>query len=701
MRPSFKTADATPEPGGARRFRPRGPRGIVAAAGFGSTFAGFATSIASLSLVACGGPASPTRAPAVAGSASPVAIATAPDLGVIREPIGLVVSGRFARPSVSLATVNGWSKRPMPGSEQVTELLIGEALGPLVDLDQPVDFAVATLGSGARMRELAAVSLAVKDPRSAEAALLTHHKLVPVGNGALLVEGLGRAEYTGEPPEDHEEDDGRVCELAPAFGPASVRLVCGKTTDALVQLAPWLTRTAVRAVTTSDLHVDVRTQPVQEALSTQKRLFSMVLASVLAERSGLSGARPIASSLASDLVDFTLDIDSIALDVASTTSGDATAVATLRLTGAASTLGRVVTAHPERSAPPPAVFWQMPGAADVAFFGRGADDTDLARVRDLIVRAFGDRLAELGLNEADRQPVLNALGKLSSSAPVAYAGGADDDAVSRAVAAVKRLGAAPASADLAEARRATAEALFGWHILAIDEPSTRLEAAVKELALAWSRPAVVAAYQAHGRRSGSPPVLRALPPTRTGPASAAASRYLLEVPLADEEPGGAGGSPSAGAPRADPTPKSAGARSVLALHVLVVPDGTRTWLGVGVDDGRLAAKLATAMGAPGATLATRADLAMMKDATMGLGGFATLRGFSVAAQLMAVLSGTPASDRAQRLRDVSQRPNQVGGVVVFSWSAESAAPARLAVANVRMPRAAVEDLLAAAMRLSL
>ena len=140
---------------------------------------------------------------------------------------------------------------------------------------------------------------------------------------------------------------------------------------------------------------------------------------------------------------------------------------------------------------------------------------------------------------------------------------------------------------------------------------------------------------------------------------------------------------------------------MLALHVLVVPDGARTWLGIGADDGRLAAKLATAMGAPGATLATRADLAMMKDATMGFGGFATLRGLPVAAQLTALLSEAPALDRAQSLRDVSQLPNQGGGVVVFSWSAESAAPARLAVANVRLPRAAVEDLLAAAMRLSL
>ena len=53
----------------------------------------------------------------------------------------------------------------MPQSEQVTELLTSEAVGPLVDLDQPIDFAVAVTGSGTKMKDLTAVSAAVKDPR--------------------------------------------------------------------------------------------------------------------------------------------------------------------------------------------------------------------------------------------------------------------------------------------------------------------------------------------------------------------------------------------------------------------------------------------------------------------------------------------------------------------------------------------------------
>ena len=86
------------------------------------------------------------RAPApVAGDASSPAadLSPVPEPGWPRPRPGASRSCR-----ASLATAHGWTKLPMPQSEQVTELLTSEAVGPIVDLDAPIDFAVAVLGSG-------------------------------------------------------------------------------------------------------------------------------------------------------------------------------------------------------------------------------------------------------------------------------------------------------------------------------------------------------------------------------------------------------------------------------------------------------------------------------------------------------------------------------------------------------------------------
>ncbi|MDP9149581.1 MAG: hypothetical protein M3O36_06530, partial [Myxococcota bacterium] len=612
--------------------------------------------------------------------------APAPDLSAVPEPAGLVASGRFSRPSASLAAVSAWSKRPVPQSQQVTELLTGEALGPLVDLDAPMDFAVVAMGTGSRMRDLTAISLAVKDPVTAKAALLQHHKLVPAANGALVIEGLGRVGIAGEPPGERDDEEGRSCELAPAFGPAPLRLVCGKSSDALAQLGPWLTRTAVRAQATSDVHVDVRMRPVQETLLAQKRLFAMVLASVMAERGGLSGARPVASSLATDLVDFALDLDSVALDVALGPAGDASATAALGLTGVTSTLGHVVTAHPERAALPPAVFWQLPAEAYTAFFSRGVDDVDVARARDVVGRVIADKLSALGVAAAVRQPIVDAAGKLISAAPMSYAGGVDEGEVKRA-----------AAVEGVDARGATVEALFGWHLLALDEPAERFAGAMNAIAHAWSRPTAAAGYQAHGNPQEAAPSLRAAPVAKgSAPSLAGASHYVLDLPLVDPEPGGSPSGANANVPNA------AGRRKPVAIHVLVVPAGAQTWLGLGGDEARLEAKLAAAMSGTGATLASRADVAALKDRAAGFGGFVMPLGLSGAAQLMAVLSARPMPGGGGALAGgVSQVSRQGGDAVLFSCSAQATPPGRQAVANVRLPRAAIEDLLATAMHLSL
>ncbi|HEX3345062.1 MAG TPA: hypothetical protein VHS09_10850, partial [Polyangiaceae bacterium] len=408
----------------------------------------------------CGESTPPPQAPAIAKPAPPPPPAPPADLSAVPEPATLVVSARFGKLAASLATVHGWTKLPMPQSEPVTEAITSEAIGPVVDLDQPIDVAVAVTGSGARMKDLTAISAAVKDPDRVKASLAERYKLVPGDNGVLLIQGLGKPAREGA--DDDADDDGkrsgddreasRVCELAPAFGAAPVRLVCGFSPKALAELGPWLTRTATRGPATGDLHVDVRMKPLQATIADQKRLIGMILGSVLGGRLGLSSLRDLAAALGGDLADFAGDLDGLSADV---TLGDAGVQlsAALKLPGTTSALARVATGHPERSGPAPAAFWQLPGDADVALFNRGVDEAQLARGRDLVLDAVGGALGESGVKDADRKAIVDALGKLVSPAAMVYASGIDVDAVRKALATDRGLSVQSEQTEKDEAKR--------------------------------------------------------------------------------------------------------------------------------------------------------------------------------------------------------------------------------------------------------
>jgi hypothetical protein len=649
---------------------------------------------------ACGGSAPTPQAPAAAKPVAQVAPPPPADLSPVPEPASLVVSGRFAKLSASLATAHGWTKLPMPQSEQVTELLTSEAVGPIVDLDGPIDFAVAVVGSGPRMKELTALSAAVKDPEKVKATLSERYKLVPGENGALLVQGLGKPTRDSE---DDADDDGkrsaddregaRACELAPAFGDAPVRLVCGFNSRALAELGPWLTRTATRAPATADLHVEVRMKPLQSTIAEQKRLIGMILGSVLGGRMGLSGLRDVAVALGTDVADFAGDLDGASADV---TLGDAGAQASisLKLSGSTSALARIATSHPERSGPAPAAFWQLPGDADVAFFDRGVDEPLLAKGRDLVLEAVGDALAEAGVKDADRKAIVGGLAKLVSPAATVYGGGVDVEGVRRALAVDKALTVQSDAAEKEEAKRQLVEALLGWRVVELDEPSVRMTAGLKELAAAIARPSVAAAYR-EKLKDAVPPALRSVPVTKVTGLPAAAQHYVLELHTLERK----APPPPPRLGRAVPPPRNppktpVGPLKPLLVHIFVVPDGPRTWLAVAGDEAVAASRLATALGPAGDKLASHADLASLKDASVGAGGFLTPRAVPEAVQQGSLLLNGATWGAKEAFEDAAQMPHQGLTPIVLSSTAQPASSPAVTVSRVSVPRGAIEDFVA-------
>jgi len=401
---------------------------------------------------------------------------------------------------------------------------------------------------------------------------------------------------------------------------------------------------------------------------------------MLAGRAGAAGERELIQAIGAAPIDFATDLDTATLDVALSDPG-AAATLTLRLSGTTSVVGRLATANADRNGPPPAPFWHMPGDADVAVFDRGIDAAALARGRDLVLKVVADKLADDGVKDADRHALVDALGALVSSAPMVYASGIDADALRKALAAEKALPDAASVADRRAANRAAAQAVLGWRILEIDEPAATRVDAMKAIAAALARPSVFAAYHAKpgaravAMRSAAVPKGAALPK--------GTEHFAIEVPLPDVD-----GAPVKGAPAGSPKP--------LAIDVFVVPDGARSWIGVGGDGALIGAKLAAAVAGSGDILGARPELASMKDAVVGAGGFLTARGLSEIGMEIGAFDGeggTGGHTAAMLFDSSGQLPHQGTTPVPFSLTASSAAPGTV-VASLQVPRGTIDDIVA-------
>jgi hypothetical protein len=648
-----------------------------------AVFAILATSgAAAAGPVGCGGAPTAPQAPASSAAAAPaLALPPAPDLSPVPPPPDLVVSGAIAKLGASLATINGWTQLPMPAADTVTKLLAEEDLGPIVDLDRPIYFAVTVAGAGAHLTPAVGVSAAVRDLEAAKATLGEHHKLVPGPNGALLIQHAGqRPRADGQSGDSSDEDEGRACEIAPAYGDGAFRLVCADDAKQLVALGPWLTRGATRGTGANDAHVDLRMQPLKATIAAERRLFGVLLGSMLG-RPTSSSARDLAQAVAGDLVDFGLDLDTASLDLALSDPG-AAATLTLRFSGSTSVLGRLLTANPDRNGPPPAGFWQMPGDTDLAVFDRGIDAGALARGRDLALKVVGDMLAEDGLKDADRHAVVDALGAIVTSAPVVYASGVDADGVSKAIAAAKGLSDRATPAEQSAAYLAQVRATLGWRIVEIDEPAAVKIDAMKALASALSRPGVLAVY--HAKPGARVLTVRSSPMPPRSVLPKGTEHFAIDVPLTLDSI-----SMSPGA-------KGAPASRPLGLDVFIVPDGARLWVGVGGDAALVAAKLAVSVSGSGDTLASKSELAAMKETAMGAGGFLTARATTELLAEQASVTGGP-GDFENVATVLDGTPHQGQTLIPFSLTAPAAAPGT-AVATLQVPRGTVEDLVTAVVK---
>lgn len=627
-------------------------------------------------LASCGGaPPPPPKAPPAPVEKPVVAEPPAPppvDLSPVAEPDQLVVLGRLDKPASALRTATGWMQAQLPipplGSPQATELLTGDALGGLVDLEQPID--VAAVLTSTQDPDLDwAVAAGVRSMAEAQSLLGANYKFLPGPNGALRIDGLAGS-----------GSDRRVCELAPASGAASTRIVCGGSDEALKKLVPYLTRTAPTASFPGAVHLELRAAPLRGLM----RGGIHAMQSLFGRGRTPPQVTEVMRALVGEVVDFSGDIDVLALD-ASIGDNGLEGTFTARFGDAKSFIARMATAHPERADAPPAPFFRLPGDADVAFFFRGSDPAAYEQPRAMVLRLIDAGLGTAGLAAADRKALVDALGHFPVGLSGVYASGIDAASV-RQQAAKKD-----------EVDRTLRESLFGWHIVGIDAPSPRVAGPLKELVQAVNRPAIQKALREKAK--GEPlPTVRLVPVPGAAHLPKDTLHVVLSIPgrrdIAPPAPEGKKPAKKAVAP---PPPKP------YELHLYVVPDGGGSFIGIGLKDDLILQKLRVVLpGSPEAsTLARRAGLERFSRERANSGGFLTVAGIGHQATQVRILDYVSPRRIGKTFGQLDALPSHGDTPVPILFNAhapDGAARAGSFSGTIRLPRSVVQDIADLAIR---
>jgi hypothetical protein len=642
------------------------------------------------SAAACGGAAPPTQAPSAALAAPPVAAPAVaqPDLSPVPRPSSLVAFARSQSVDGTIGKLRSLLHLPLPNSQDLLVKAVGEAVASTLDLSQPWDWAAAVDSEHVSLDSIDkhlvfAFSLAVKDAAPAKATLAEHFKLVPLADGGQLISGLGEAlrkEAESDPDHDPGADDDTTmtCELAPAFGPASMRIVCTLgNTKGQPSLVPWLTRGATRLAPGPDLHFEAFLKPFRPLLQEQGKMMTG-LASAAATANLSAGARGLVSAYLSDLVDFFVDLDGESLDL-NLSETSARLEVSARFGSNNALLTRLSTSGADRNGPPPPAFWHLPADASTFGFQRGFDDALIAHARDMVLQVAGDELAKQGVKAADRKALTDSLKKLAVVPASAFASGFDVDGLAKAVAALPRAGAVDAPSGGASLWP-MGPVLLGWRVIELDVPWDHISGAAGELVAALAR--LDDSNALRGANKSGP--LRApsfhtasLPKIATAWPKGSFHTTVLVPPPA----------PAAAAKGA----KARTALKPLVIHVLVVPDGSRTWVGVGGDEAVLAAKVNTALTGTGETLESRADLASFKTASLGSASSLTMAGTAVwVASLAAIVDAEP-KVLAGVLKAIAELPHHGSTPLVVRSAATGSTPPFSLTGSFEVSREFLED----------
>jgi hypothetical protein len=313
------------------------------------------------------------------------------------------------------------------------------------------------------------------------------------------------------------------------------------------------------------------------------------------------------------------DLDTMNIDL-TLAPERASASVTMRLKGQQSWTAGTLTTQAARAAAAPAMFWSLPATATSAGYTFPPEHQRFDAIRHTLGELLDGFLTHEGITPADRGPLAALFDDkyVNDSAWVAAGGRFEQEASPKP--AAKGAPATPAD-PLQKAIDA-----FGWYLIGVATPNQTADL-VKNLAAAVSRPKLQATLRSKladllsgEEENESAP---SIPTGFTFKPTAAAKELpkgslAFELALTREPPRTTGNKKAP----AKPLPPA-------KLQVLVVPESARTWVILGGDKAQLVKTVVAATEAAplAGKLASRADLAAMKDGKFTGASFTTLQSF--------------------------------------------------------------------------
>lgn len=518
----------------------------------------------------------------------------APDLSPVAAPGEVIVVGRWQSPMLAADVIAGWTGLPLDWRALLDGVLPRTSGGPareLLALDAPVDLLVTLPRVGTGPEPRIAFSVGVTSIEGAlDLAAALDEDVEAVGNRLYRVGGQGEL----------------TCMLGPAAGQAPARLVCGDGFGDVEELMPYMTRGLPReTVGTADVHVELRVEPIrrmygpaleqagQLAIPFLVREFSLDdprLDAAVAEAARGLLAEGVALIDDVERVAFTVDLDAAA--------GAARTALAVDFRGTRSWTGTTLRDAVSRAVAAPDAFWSLPMDVPAASFiapgnpARGreirrsaAEILDALLVVGKVPAPLRRQVAQL-LEPALTSPAATVVVRGSYPAPGEHRA-ADHD-----------------GADFGAQLLPMMIQQLGWQVYRAEIPAKKFTDYFDAFVRIYNDRAVTKLLEERfpDLEPAEIPRLAAKPAGAGFPAGS--RRYELSI---------------ATSPAEDTAP------TTTQLHLIVVPDGPRTWVAFGNDVGVLRQETARLLAPSSKTLRDRPGLEALRSGRFTSAGFTTLR----------------------------------------------------------------------------
>jgi hypothetical protein len=557
------------------------------------------------------------------------------------------------------AAANAMAKTIVEGA---VEELLGEradakAFAELIALDAPMDVVVVfDISRGGPVPEpLKALSVGLTSiGRARDASRGRPHK---------LADGVWRVGPPAQPWEN-------VCAIAASSGKTPARLVCSESERELMRVVSYTARNVpMIADPPSDLHMQVNFRPLLDKFGRKWANEARALPVFAKEfEQGVprfdNALRDAATALANEAGGLINDADKIVVDATINESEGMMVNGNVAFAGKKSWIVQTLLDGADLAGPAPDLFWYAPASSENVTYARFGDPKRYEEVLSttrLLVEGFLER--EKVASGADRKAIAKLL-------RLPFKKGA---------ATVFASGHFPPSGTQRTMTQEFLDAAFGWQLLGVEDGPAELKAWLEDFVSAYNR----AGFQTYLKKESGPNAK--LPVVKKGKAPegmAGATTVEIRVPDFDDAMG-----PPPAPGKAAPRPKE------VVFHVLLLPDGQRTWVGLASDRDALGKLMKGLKGQkPGPeAIAGRGDLAMFKSGKHSSGGFTTLDGMMKAMLWLFVTRSPGGGNDLAQFRAVFERMPHKGATPITIFNDVNAGARPQVTFNARWPRESLAD----------